>query len=73
MVGMKLCADILIDRYYRGARVMSGSRSFVLAEEAITLLEKVQRSTPVYEAEGDAELQTSKALLECGLLVSEAA
>ena len=47
--------------------------AFALARRSITLVEKVQRSTRVYEVEGDAELQTSKAVLECGLLVSEAA
>jgi hypothetical protein len=52
---------------------MSGGRSFVLSEDAITLLEKMQRSTPVYEARGEAELEPSKALLECGLLVLGAA
>jgi hypothetical protein len=64
--------DLLIDRYYRGARVMIGATSFIVAEAAVAVLEAVKDVGAGYECRDDDERALVAVLLKRGLLVTEA-
>jgi hypothetical protein len=71
MAGLVAPFDLLIDRHHRGAQVMTGTRSFALSEDAIVLVEKVQRSATPYAAHGDEERVLAAALVARGILLGE--
>lgn len=71
MARLSAAPGLLVDRYYRGARVLFEQRSFVLSEEAISLLEKALACADGYEARTHAEQQSSAALIASGLLTKE--
>jgi len=70
MARVSLPAQLLIDRYYRGARLLLGTRSFVVPEATITLLEATARAGS-YEPQRDTERALAQELVDEGLLILE--
>ncbi len=70
MARVTVPAQLLIDRYYRGARLLLGTRSFVVPEPAVRLLEAAAREGS-YELRHDTELALARELIDAGLLLLE--
>jgi hypothetical protein len=69
MAGLSAAADLLVDRYYRGAIVMTGTATFAIPEAAIALVETVLRAPSPYRPAGEDELLLADVLIARGILI----